>query len=171
METYQISDIVVYFNVQISFLGKLLSLNYSIARKAFSQSDRKILWSHMSTDGMTESHLFIRVNRQPEEEKKSIKFSIGCGAQRLLKSCSVTKNSIERKIKWKGETFHAFFNRNLSQEVLKSNQIVVLFDQLEIYKDPSFSLFLSMLGDTQMREVLKKNCILEIAGIGKNWKY
>ena len=61
-------------------------------------------------------------------KKISTKFVIGCGAQRLLKSCSVTENSIAWKIKWKEETFHAFCIHNFSQQVLMSNLIAVFVD-------------------------------------------
>ena len=44
---------------------------------------------------MTGSCLFFACRQMLEEEKNSTKFSIRCGAQRLLKSCSVTENSIE----------------------------------------------------------------------------
>ena len=97
--------------------------------------------------------------------KKFNQFFIGYGAQRRLKSCSTTENSIEWNIKWKEETFHAFSIHNLSQKVLLSNQIAVFIDQLVIFKDHCFSFFLCMLRDTQMRKVLKKNRILELAGI------
>ena len=50
----------------------------------------------------------------------------------LLKSCSVPENGIE----W---NFYTFLIHNLSPYVLLSNQIAVFIDQLEIYKDLSFS--------------------------------
>ena len=93
-----------------------------------------------------------------------------CDAQTLLKSCNVIESSIEWKVRWKEETFHAFLIYNLSQQILLSNQIAVFIDQLEIYKDDCFSCFLCMLVDTQMRKVLKENGILGLAGIVE-WKY
>ena len=51
-----------------------------ITRKAFNQLDCRILWSRISLDGMTGSHLFLHT---------------GCGSQRLLKGCIVTENNIE----------------------------------------------------------------------------
>ena len=102
-----------------------------------------------------------------QKRKKILtKFFIGYGAQRRLKSCSITENSIEWNIKWKEETFHAFLIHSLSQKVLLSNQIAVFIDQLVIFKDHCISFFLYMLRDTQMRKMLKKNRILELAGIG-----
>ena len=63
--------------------------------------------------------------------------------------------------------FHAILILNLSQQILLSNQIAVLVDQLEIYKDHCFYFFLWMLGDnTQMSKMLKKYGILGPAGIG-----
>ena len=40
--------------------------------------------------------------------------------------------------------------------------MAVFIDQLEIYKDHCFSFFFGMLGDTQIRKVLKKNNQLEL---------
>ena len=50
------------------------------------------------------------------------------------------------------------------------NPIAVFIGQLEIYKDHGFSFFLCILGDSQMRKVLKKNGILGLAGIDVKWK-
>ena len=116
-----------------------------IARKAFNQLDCRILWSHISPDRMTGSH-FLHGDSQ-KRKKISTKFSIVCGAQRLLKSCSVTEKSIEWKINWKEETFHAFLIHNLSRQVLLSYEIAVFLDQLEVCKDYCFSFLLCVLGD------------------------
>ena len=103
------------------------------------------LWSHISPDRMTGSH-FLHGDSQ-KRKKISTKFSIVCGAQRLLKSCSVTEKSIEWKINWKEETFHVFLIHNLSRQVLLSYEIAVFLDQLEVCKDYCFSFLLCVLGD------------------------
>ena len=68
--------------------------------------------------------------------------TIARSPQRFLKSSSYTENSIEWKIKWKRESFHAFLIHNVSQQLLLSNQIALFIDQLEIFWDHCFSFFL-----------------------------
>ena len=51
-------------------------------------------------EGLDHSDL-SQVGREPEGKKISTKFIRGCGAKRLLKSSSVTENSIAWKIKQK----------------------------------------------------------------------
>ena len=88
--------------------------SWVLAWKAFNQLGCRILRSHISPDGMTGSHWFFACRQIVRREKNSTKFSIGCDAQRLLKSCSLSENSTEWKGKWKEETFHAFLIHNLS---------------------------------------------------------
>ena len=88
--------------------------SWVLAEKAFNQLGCRIVRSHISPDGMTGSHWFFACRQIVRREKNSTKFSIGCDAQRLLKSCSLSENSIEWKGKWKEETFHAFLIYNLS---------------------------------------------------------
>lgn len=80
------------------------SCSWVITRKAFKQLDCRIVWSHIFFDEMTGSQWRIARRRK----NISTKFPIGCSALKVLKSCSLTKISIELKIKWKEETFHAF---------------------------------------------------------------
>ena len=64
---------------------------------------------------MTESHVFFAC-RQSEEEKMSTKFSIGCGAQRLLRSYSVIENNM---INWKCTRITASLSFVTSWEILR----------------------------------------------------
>ena len=109
----------------------------------------------------------MHLHRYQEEEKKFSQIVyrvIRCSAQRLLKSCSIEwKNSVEWKVKWKEETFHAFSIHNLSQKVLLSSHIFVFIDQLEICKDYYFSFFACMLGDLRWRKCLGG------MGFGTSW--
>ena len=57
----------------------------------------RMLWSHISPHRMTGSHLFFACRQITKQEKsfnQIATFSFGCGAHRLLKSYSVTKNRI-----------------------------------------------------------------------------
>ena len=148
---------------------EILVLELEQERLSVRLQDSLITYTSWWNDWITLLFAFRQIVRRGK--KIAAKFSIGCGAQRLLKSCSVTEN-IEWKIKWKQETFHAILILNLSQQILLSNQIAVLVDQLEIYKDHCFYFFLWMLGDnTQKSKMLKKYGILGPAGIGVKWKY
>ena len=115
--------------------------SWVIFRKVVDKADCKILWSHISPDGMTGSSWYFACWQITWRRKISNKFFTGYDAQRFLKCCSVTGNSIEWKIKCKEKTFHAFLIHNLSQQVILPNQIAVFIDQLEIYKNHCF-LFL-----------------------------
>ena len=136
------------------------SYSWIITRKASSQLDCNIPWSHIYPDGVTEWHWFLHVASQ-KREKKSTKFFISFGTQRLLKICCVTKNSIEWKIDWKEETSHAFLIQNISQQVFFSSDISVFIDQLEIYKDRWFSFFFTGW------EILKES----IKSIKEKWHF
>ena len=52
--------------------------------------------------------------------------------------------------------FQVSIRRDLSQQVLLSNQVPLFIDQLDIYKYHCFSFFPWMLVDTQMRSVKEK---------------
>ena len=52
--------------------------------------------------------------------------------------------------------FQVPIRRDLSQQVLLSNQVPLFIDQLDIYKYHCFSFFPWMLVDTQMRSVKEK---------------
>ena len=107
----------------MSYLGEILSFQLIRLQDSFVTC---ISWWN---DWIT---MILCKKRDSQKRKKiSTKFFIGCGAQRLLKSCNVTENNIAWKIKWKEETFHAFCIHNFSQQVLMSNLIAVFVDQLE----------------------------------------
>ena len=144
-------DIVIYFTVQTSYLGKSLFLrcSWKVVQQIRLQDS---LITHMSWWNDWITLIFCMWTDSQKRKKISNKFGIGYGAQ----SCFVIENGIEWKIKWK-EAFHAFLIQNLSQQVLLSNQIAVCIDPLKIYKDHCFSFSLCMLEDIQMRKLLKKN--------------
>ena len=87
--------------------------------------------------------------------------------QRLLKSCSVTENSIEWIIKWKKDTIGAFLIHSLWQQVLLSNQSVVFIYWSAGNLQGSMLLFLSFhVGRYLGRENVKEKWDFRISW---NW--
>ena len=126
---------------------------------------------------MTGSQWFFTYRQTARKvNKNSTKFFIGCGqahprlhtigegAQRLLKSYSFTENSIEWKIKWKKRVPMHF---SFTIYHCKCSCWIRLLHLLISWKfTRSLLFFLCMLGDAQMRKVLKKNGIFGSAEIG-----
>ena len=139
LETYLNKNWYLFYCTNLIF-GELSFLSYSW--KGFQ---------HIYSDGTTGSHWFFAYRQIARRGKKFNQILIGCCSQRLLKGCSVTENSIEWKIRWIEEIFHAFWNHNLSQQILLSNQIVVFNFQARIFfKDFSFSCVMYLFIISQM---------------------
>ena len=77
------------------------SCSWIVPGKACNQLDCRILWSHISLNAITGSHWFFAITQIARRGKKLTKFFIECCPQMLFKSCSVTENSLEQRIKQK----------------------------------------------------------------------
>ena len=90
------------------------------------------------------------------------------GAQRLLKSSSFAGNRMKNKVKRK--EFPCILNSQfISGSPLVQSDCSIYWSAGNLLWSLLFFLF--MLGDAQMRKMLKKNGILGLAVIGVKWKY